>query len=324
MVLSYGADAGLAHERARLIVAASVDDPADPFQAVRMDGDAIADDPGRLVDEATTVPLFGGRRALWVRAGARLPLASVEAVLSAPLAECRIVIEGGDWKKGNPLVSLLDRARNAAVLASYADDGRSLAVLVRDEVAGAGLTIDKEAGERLAALLGADRLASRAEVAKLCLYAHGQGRITLDDVEAVVGDAAGLATDAIVDAAFSGRPRDLDTLLARAGAEALDASVLAGAALRHALLLHALRPAVERGRSAASVVEGARGIFFKRRDAIAAQLAGLSSERLDRIVADLQDTILETRRKPSLDDAILGRALMRIALAAAPRRAGAR
>ena len=40
----------------------NVDDVADPFALVRLDGDTLTSDPARLVDEATTMPLFGGRR----------------------------------------------------------------------------------------------------------------------------------------------------------------------------------------------------------------------------------------------------------------------
>src|SRR5436305_15060611 len=71
VVLEFGPDAGLVSERADAIVRASVDDPNDPFSLVRLDGDAIASDPARLVDDATTVPLFGGPCALRLRAGSR-------------------------------------------------------------------------------------------------------------------------------------------------------------------------------------------------------------------------------------------------------------
>src|ERR1700704_6972937 len=71
IVLLYGPDAGLVHERAEKIIKASVDDPNDPFALVRIEGDALASDPSRLVEEAHTVPLFGGRRAVWGKAGGR-------------------------------------------------------------------------------------------------------------------------------------------------------------------------------------------------------------------------------------------------------------
>src|ERR1700739_731047 len=71
IVLLYGPDAGLVRERADALIATAVDDPNDPFSLVKLDGDELAAEPSRLVDEALTVPLFGGRRA--IRVPARLP-----------------------------------------------------------------------------------------------------------------------------------------------------------------------------------------------------------------------------------------------------------
>src|SRR5438874_1259312 len=51
VLLFYGPDAGLVAERARAAAEGAVDDPGDPFQLVRIDGDALAADPARLMDE---------------------------------------------------------------------------------------------------------------------------------------------------------------------------------------------------------------------------------------------------------------------------------
>src|ERR1700740_153050 len=69
IILLYGPDAGLVRERADALLKSAVDDPNDPFSMVKLDGDELAAEPSRLVDEAMTVPLFGGRRAIRVRAG---------------------------------------------------------------------------------------------------------------------------------------------------------------------------------------------------------------------------------------------------------------
>ena len=66
VVLVYGPDSGLVSERAKTIVRASVDNPDDPFSLVRIEGDDLSGNPLRLVEEANTIPLFGGRRAIWV------------------------------------------------------------------------------------------------------------------------------------------------------------------------------------------------------------------------------------------------------------------
>src|SRR4249919_1008960 len=83
VMLVFGPDAGLVRERAEALVRASVDDINDPFSLARLDGDELAGEPTRLVEEANTIPLFGGRRAVWVKVGSRNIAPAVEALLGA-------------------------------------------------------------------------------------------------------------------------------------------------------------------------------------------------------------------------------------------------
>ena len=129
VVLIFGPDAGLVSERVNAVIAASVDDPADPFSLVRLDGEDLSAQPGRLVEEAQTIPLFGGRRAVWVKAGSRNIAPAVEELLALPVGECRVVIEAGDLRRNAPLRALCERAKNAAALPCYADTERDLARL---------------------------------------------------------------------------------------------------------------------------------------------------------------------------------------------------
>src|SRR3978361_1251815 len=78
--LLHGPDAGLVRERADALVASAVDDPTDPFSLVRLDGDELSAEPSRLVEEAMTIPMFGGRRAPRARGGSR-PFGSGVATL---------------------------------------------------------------------------------------------------------------------------------------------------------------------------------------------------------------------------------------------------
>src|ERR1043165_586794 len=190
VVLVFGPDAGLVGERVDAIVKASVDDTNDPFALVRLDGDTLASDPARLIDEATTVPLFGGRRAIRVRTGSRKIAPAVEGVLSVRLSDCRIVIEAGDLKRGAALRNVCERAKTAVAIPCYADGDRDVGRLIDDEMRAADLSIAPDARTALMPLLGGDRRASRAELRKLALYAQGNERAELDDVTAVVTDAS--------------------------------------------------------------------------------------------------------------------------------------
>src|SRR5436309_16080249 len=89
IILLYGPDAGLVRERADALIASGVDDPNDPFSLVKLDGDELSAETSRLVDEAMTVPLFGGRRAIRVCAGARSFAGGIETLSEMDVRDCR-------------------------------------------------------------------------------------------------------------------------------------------------------------------------------------------------------------------------------------------
>jgi DNA polymerase III subunit delta len=91
-VLVFGPDAGLVSERVNALVKTSVDDVNDPFALARLEGEDVTANPARLVEEAQTIPLFGGRRAVWVKASGRNIAPAVEALLSLDIVDCRIII----------------------------------------------------------------------------------------------------------------------------------------------------------------------------------------------------------------------------------------
>jgi DNA polymerase III subunit delta len=317
IVLVFGPDLGLVRERAEAILRASVDDPRDPFALVRLDGDDVAGDPARLVDEAQTVPLFGGRRAVHLRVGARNIMPAVEALLAIPIRDCRIVIEAGDLKRNAPLRAACERARNAAALACYADSERDLARLVDEEMRAAELSITPDARAALLPLLGSDRRASLMEVRKLALYAHGERTVGLDDVLAVVADASTLALDRVVDAAFAGRHAEVEAELAKARTAGTAPGTIISTALRQVAQLHKARLAIEAGASPDQVMNEARPpVHFTRRTLVESALKAWTSARLERAMAQLADAVLETRRQPALAEAVAQRALISIAGAA--------
>jgi DNA polymerase III subunit delta len=315
IILVFGPDAGLVHERAGALIKSAVDDLQDPFSLARLDGDALAEEPERLVEEAHTVPLFGGRRAVWVRAGARPFVAAVERVLAAPPgADCRIVIEAGDLKRGAPLRSLCEGAAHAVALPCYEDSAGDLGRLIDEEMRGAGLTIAPDARALLLSLIGGDRAASRSEVQKLALYTNGKSSVERDDVIAVVTDATAPALDGVVDAAFAGKPADLEAEFAKTRLSGVAATTMAGAIIRHTATLHRLRVAVEQGRPIGDAVDGlGAALHFSRKDVVQAALKLTTAQRLEALLIQLGNTSLEVRKNARSAYPIVQRALLAIA-----------
>jgi DNA polymerase-3 subunit delta len=327
LYLLFGTDSGLAAERARNIVSRAIDDPKDPFQLVRINGDELAADPLRLAGEVNTIPLFGGRRAILVAAQGKAFTAAIEPLLGAPPPrDCTIVIEAGALKKDAPLRTLCERNKNAAAIQCYPDTPRDIAKLIDAEVLASGQTIAPDAKTFLASKLGQDRLSTRSELEKLMLFAHGAGEIRLGHVEAIVSDASSLITDKTVDAAFEGDFSALDTGVNHGLASASDYNGLLAAALRHAMDLHRARGGAGDGPGYGEgfrETSGFPGAGFGRKEAFDQHLRAWTRENLGRAIALLAEAIAKARREPKLGPSLAARALWTIAHTARSKR-GAR
>jgi DNA polymerase-3 subunit delta len=315
IILLYGPDAGLVRERADALMASAVDDPSDPFSLVRLDGDELAAEPSRLVEEAMTIPMFGGRRAIRVRAGSRSFASGVDTLSEMPIKDCRIVIEAGELRPESPLRKACERAKTAVAIACYPDGERDLAKLIDDEMRASGLRIAPDARAGLMALLGGDRQASRNELKKLALYAHGEGEVTLDDVMAVVSDASELKLDPIVDGAFAGQAALVETEFAKAMIAGTYPGMIISAAQRQAALLHKAALAVGEGTPASAVVEsGFPRLHFSRKSNVETALRNFSAARLVAIIEQLAVAALDMRKQASLAAVIAQRTLLSIAV----------
>ncbi|QQO18875.1 DNA polymerase III subunit delta [Bradyrhizobium diazoefficiens] len=314
IILLYGPDAGLVRERADALVASAVDDPNDPFSLVKLDGDELSAEPSRLVDEAMTVPLFGGRRAIRVRAGSRSFAGGIDTLAEMNVKDCRIVIEAGELRPESPLRKACERAKTAAAIGCYPDTERDLAKLMEDELRIANLRIAQDARAALMSFLGGDRQTSRNELRKLTLYAHGKGEVTLDDVMAVVADASELKLDPIVDGAFAGRPDIVETEFAKAMIAGTYPGVIISAAQRQAAWLHKSALAIADGTPASAVLDGGfPRLHFSRKPAVETALRNFSVARLTAIIEQLATAALDTRKQSALAAAIAQRTLMAIA-----------
>jgi DNA polymerase III subunit delta len=315
IILLYGPDAGLVRERADALLASAVDDPSDPFSLVKLDGDELSAEPSRLVDEALTIPLFGGRRAIRVRAGSRSFASGIDALAESPLKDCRVVIEAGELRPESPLRKACERAKTAVAIGCYPDTERDLARLIDDELRVSNLRIASDARGALMLLLGGDRQASRNELKKLALYSHDKGEVTLDDVMAVVSDASELKLDPIVDGAFAGKPELVESEFAKAMVAGSYPGMIISAAQRQAAWLHKSALAVAEGTPISTLLEsGFPRLHFSRKSNVETALRNFSPARLAAIIDQLAIAALEMRKQTSLAAVIAQRVLLSIAV----------
>jgi DNA polymerase III subunit delta len=304
IVLVYGPDRGLVSERAKNFAGKTGLDLDDPFGVVKLDASEVESDPGRLIDEASTVSMFGGRRLIWLRnAGTHKGIAeALKALAEKPPQDAIVLVEAGDLKKNAPLRTVAENARAAMALPCYADEGRSIDQLLDQELQAAKMMITLEARQLLKSQVGGDRLASRGEIQKLLLYAAGRTTIEVEDVVASLGDVASVSADQVIDAMLQGRLADMDEKMQRALSAGTAPFLLLSTTMRQFQSLSALRAEMDAsGRNAASVVAGARPpVFFARRSIVENALARWTGEALAQGLDRLQQTVLLTRRRPEL------------------------
>ena len=319
--LVHGTDEGLAHERSRAIIRKLVGADPDPLRLVRLEGDALSRRPDSLSDEAYAVSMFGGSRAIWIDAQGRDLLPALEPLFARPPVECAVVIKAQQLKKGQPLRSAFERAQNAASIECYSDEPRALGLLIDAEFRNAGLAIAPDARAALVDELGADRQTSRAEIAKLILYGLGKSRIELEDVRAIVSDAAPSPLDTLVDLALSGELQRAVDSAARYFADGGDADPLVARLVSRLTLLHRLRLEMEAGQSFDAACQG---LYLRlppdARRSLAAVAERWTSEAIAQRLPNIRAMSGRVRSSPDLSEALASRAIW--ALASRRRAAG--
>lgn len=300
VILLYGPDSGLVSERAAAVAKRAVDDPLDCFQMVRIDGDSLASDPARLLDEANTIGLFGGRRALRVSATSRPLLSAVSPLLATPPIDALVVIEAGELQRTNPLRLACEKSPHALAIPCYGDTGRDLGSIIDDIIQKAGKRIARPVRDVLAASLGNDRLVSRQEIEKLVLYCGTDPEIGIEHVTAVIGDSSAREIDTLVDAVFLGQTSLIDVTLSKLSGEGVDGNAILASLLRHVLGLLKSRTAFDNGRTLKESAALMRGIPYPRQAAVENAVRNWSATRLQDAVLLLGQTSAQLRKDSEL------------------------
>jgi len=312
--LIHGPDEGLAQERAKAVIRTLIGGDPDPLSLVRLEGDAVARDPGALADEAYAVPMFGGARAIWIDAQARDLLPALEPLFARPPADCAIVVKAGQLRKGAGLRAAFESSALRVSIECYSDDANALETLIDAEARAAGLSIAPDARAALVALTGADRRTTRGEIAKLMLYARGESAVTAEDVEAIVSDAAPSNLDEVVDHALLGDLNGVETSLTRFFHEGGEADHLMIRLVQRLLLLHRLRLEMDQGRPFDAACQA---VFVKlpfgARRALARQAERLTSESIAQRLPAVRLASARVRAESQLAEVLATRALWSLA-----------
>ncbi|MFA6279560.1 MAG: DNA polymerase III subunit delta [Bdellovibrionales bacterium] len=315
-ILVYGPDAGLVSERAENLAAKLVKDKADPFAVSLMTGGQIGGDSATLYDEAASMALGGGRRLIRLQRASESNAAALAVFLKDPPAvDSVILIEAGDLDKRSKLRALCEGTSPlAAGIPCYQEDAAARAHTVAAALQAEKLAAPRDVVQLLADLLPPDRLAMRSELDKLALYAQGTGKVSVEDVTAVIANAGGAEIDDLVQAAASGEARRAATLLDHLLAEQSSPIALLRGMQRHLMRLQLARAHMANGASAGEALKKlAPPVFWKLVDPMTRQLNRWGLESLETRLFQLAEAEAVCKRTGTPDVALVSQLFLNIA-----------
>jgi DNA polymerase-3 subunit delta len=312
-LLIHGGDLGAVREHAVTVIEANGVRPDDPFNPVLIADQALTANPGLLADEIAAIPMFGGRRIVWIRDAGQGLVKALEPLLDQPVTGL-VVAESDSLAKSSRLRQLFERSSSTLAVALYDDLAKDYDSLIASILSKPGLELTDDARHHLQGLLGTDRRLARSELEKLALYAHGKRLIEVADIDAVCGDIASATLEEALDRALEGEvaaaARALGRLIAagEAGGRILSAAVQALAALDR------FRAEMDRGGSLDQALRSARPpVFFQRQPSIRRQLRLWDGPTLQSAAATVHAAVTEIRERPALETPLAERTILALA-----------
>jgi DNA polymerase-3 subunit delta len=302
-LLLYGPDEGLIRERMNLLTGNIVADIRDPFNVVELSARQLSENPARLMDEALSISMLGGRRVVRVHGAGDDMAPVVKSVLAALKPADNLVLLGaGELSPRSSLRLLFENAENGAAIPCYVEDERDIGRVIRDSLKTAGYTIPAEAIAYMAGNVVGDRAVARSEVEKLITYmGAGKKSISLDDVIACVGSSAALSLDDLGRHVASGRFAEAERILDHVLSEGIPAVTVLRNLQNYFLRLHISKARLQRGETMEDALKKLRPpLFFKIKSAFESQLSAWSLNQLEQALALLSGA--EAKCKQTAND----------------------
>lgn len=318
-VLLYGPDEGLIRERLKILSKSIVEDINDPFNVVEFSASQLADTPSRLLDEAQSISMLGGRRVVRLREATDKVAGIIKDAVSAlKEGDNFVLIEAGELSPRSALRQLFETAKNAVALPCYVEDERDISRVLKDALKAEGYNMPSDALVYMAANVVGDRGVARSEVQKLVTYMGDNRNITLDDVIACVGSSAALSLDDLSKHVASGQFAEAERILSFVLSEGLPAVTILRTLQNYFTRIFITKARMEKGEAMDMAMKKLRPeVFWKLKAAFEAQLRGWSIENLQMVLNLLVSAEAKCKQTGSDPDIICGRAVLSISQMAA-------
>ncbi|WP_366653939.1 DNA polymerase III subunit delta [Fodinicurvata sp. EGI_FJ10296] len=329
VVVLYGPDAGLVSDRGSAAIKAFLGSGPDKVDTglaiVNLRAGDLKGDPARLVDEARSPSLLGGKRVVRLTEAPEAVAAALADLATSAPGEVLVVIEAGDLKPSSALRKAAEASGSSvAAIGCYPLDNAAMGGFITETARANGLMLDTEAHQVLLDAIGSDRAVARRQIEKIALYldepvseagSTAESRhATADDVRQCVGDSAERSLDdlalAVADGAIAIVGRTFHASLEQ-GATTVG---ILRAAQRHLLKLVPAVDARESGMPAAkAVAEIKPPVFWKHRDRVISQVGRWGSASLRSALDRLLEAEIQCKSTGIPDVSLAERTLFQIA-----------
>ncbi len=270
--LFHGGDPGLVSELARQTAETIAARTTPPGEILRIEDADLEHDSDRLAVELETLPMFGGGKVIRTTTGRRINGPMLAGLIADGAPAAALIVEAGNLKATDAVRKAFEKANFAAAVACYGDDSETLEQLAQTMLRDARISASDEVLTSLATRLGADRGLSRQEIEKLIVYMGPGSTLTVEDIDAIVGDAADQALDRLAMAVAEGRGSVALIENDRAISSGQSPQSVLLALQRHFLQLSRLAALIGAGRSAQDAMRQFRPpLHFKTQNALVAQ-----------------------------------------------------
>jgi len=318
-VLLYGPDEGLIRERMKILSKSVVEDVNDPFNVVEFSASQLLESPSRLLDEAQSISMLGGRRVVRLReASDKIAAIAKDALAALKEGDNFVLIEAGELPPRSALRQLFESAKNAVALPCYVEDERDISRVLKDALKEEGYNMPSDALVYMAANVVGDRAVARSEVQKLVTYMGANRNITLDDVIACVGNSAALSLDDLSKHVASGQFAEAERVLSFVLSEGMPAVTALRTLQNYFTRLFITKARMDKGENMEAAMKKLRPeVFWKQKPAFEAQLRGWTMENLQMALNQLVSAEAKCKQTGSDPEILCGRAILAISQTAA-------
>lgn len=264
-------------------------------ERIDLDSSTLRSNPGRLVEEAASLSLFGGARYIRVSGAGEESLTAVEQLLSADQAGNPVVMIAPGLKTTSKLVKFAVAAPAALVHGCYVPEGDQAARIADQLARDTGLRLQGAAARELAAAAAGDRAVMAREIEKLALYLDAAPDrpqdADLTALEAIAADLGETQMGSLTNAILAGETAKAVAELSAYQNEGGNMIGLIRAVQRRLLQLAELRAQVDGGIRPQQAVEQAH-IFKREQPAMIRALERWPARR----IATALDRAVQTER----------------------------